>query len=128
MTMSLTMVGDDHLIRLFTKAGREAVPALKQATTESAYDMFEDSQMIVPVDTGALRASGVVHPAQERGSTVEVVIGYGNSAAFYAIYVHEDLEAKHAPGTSAKYLEIPVTNRVPEWQQEIAHRVREILS
>lgn len=127
MTMSLTLSGDDRLLRMFAKAGAGAPKALLQATTHSAYDIFEDSQMIVPVDTGALRASGQVRPPKVEGTTVEVVIGYGGPAVDYAIYVHEDLEANHAPGTTAKYLEIPVTNRAGEWQHEIAHRVEELL-
>jgi hypothetical protein len=125
---SMTLTGDDRLIEIFAKAGRGAGAALVQATMQSAYDIFEDSQMVVPVDTGALRASGQVRPPEVSGTNVEVVIGYGGPAADYAIYVHEDLEANHAPGTSAKFLEVPVLNRLPEWQDEIVHRVKELLS
>lgn len=34
----------------------------------------------------------------------EAVVGF---SAPYAIYVHEDLEARHAPGKQAKFLETP---------------------
>lgn len=125
--MSLTLTGDDRLVRIFAEAGRAAPRALVEATMHSAFEMFEDSQMIVPVDTGALRASGQVRPPQVQGARVEVEIGYGGAAAPYGIYVHEDLEANHAPGTSAKYLEIPVAQRTPGWQDEIVRRIEEIL-
>lgn len=35
---------------------------------------------------------------------VDVIVGY---TANYAIFVHEDLTARHAPGKTAKYLEHP---------------------
>lgn len=128
MTLSLSLVGDRRLLDLFARAGAGAGPALVQATVESAQSMLADSQEIVPVDTGALRASGQVWPPHVSGGDVEVVIGYGGAAVQYAIYVHEDLGANHAPGTSAKYLEIPVTRRVPTWEAEIARRVQALLT
>lgn len=42
--------------------------------------------------------------ASAKGDDVSVVVGY---EAQYAIYVHENLEARHKPGKQAKYLEQP---------------------
>ena len=90
---------------------------------ESAWAVYDLSQVYVPVDTGLLKASGTVQefstqavlgrkrPAggryAPRSNTfgVQVVYGGGPETAQYAAIVHEDLEAHHAPPTSAKYLE-----------------------
>jgi hypothetical protein len=61
------------------------------------------SKPLVPVDTGFLVQSGHVQIPQVQGNRVTVTLGY---AAEYAIYVHENLNARHTTG-SAKYLEIP---------------------
>jgi hypothetical protein len=61
-----------------------------------------DSQLIVPVDTTNLKSSaGTRHGG--KGFTTVVFVIY---TAGYAIYVHEDLEAGHAAGKTAKFLEI----------------------
>lgn len=66
-----------------------------------------ESQKIVPVDTGFLRASAFTRVKRDsKGYLSEV--GY---RAAYAIYVHENLNAKHAAGTSAKFLEIPFNEK-----------------
>ena len=63
-----------------------------------------ESQKIVPIDTSALKNSAVTIVQGEGLSTV-VIVGYFQS---YALYVHEDLNARHAEGKSAKYLEKPL--------------------
>lgn len=45
------------------------------------------------------------------GSGDSAVVGY---TANYALYVHEDLNARHAPGKQAKYLEQPYRELKPE--------------
>jgi hypothetical protein len=70
--------------------------------------MTESKEVYVPVDTGTLRTSGHVEPIKYTGKTsVEVSLGYGGPAAFYALEVHENLNAHHVVGM-AKYLETPV--------------------
>lgn len=85
-----------------------------------AEQIFFRSQVYVPVDTGALKASGTFEP--ERGMIpftkhssmgiwsktegVSYVVHYGT---FYAVFVHENMTAYHAPPTGAKFLERAVT-------------------
>jgi hypothetical protein len=58
-----------------------------------------------PIDLGPLRASYAGSPRQiGSGFDTNVEIACGTE---YAIYVHEDLNAKHAAGTNAKFLERP---------------------
>lgn len=72
----------------------------------SANRVLTESKRLVPVDTGNLKATGSVEVPDVGGSRVTTEVGYGGSAAPYALVVHEDLEAFHDDG-SAKYLEIP---------------------
>ena len=62
------------------------------------------SQVIVPVDTGVLKSSAFTRSIGSEFLPV-VIVGY---TTIYAIYVHEDLEAQHAPGKKAKFLENPI--------------------
>lgn len=82
--------------------------ALMGATIEDVlYDVFEQSQIEVPVDTGALRASGHNDPVNAGPGIITGTIGYG---ARYAFYVHENLHARHPHGGKAKFLEDPFKN------------------
>lgn len=71
------------------------------AVTRAAYYVQAQSQRIVPVETGDLKRSARVRVEGSGWNTVGHIL-YLQS---YAIYVHENLAAKHAPGKTAKYLE-----------------------
>jgi hypothetical protein len=64
---------------------------------EAGFKVLGVAQERTPVDTGNLKGSGFVR----KEGKLSVSIGFG---AAYAIYVHEDLEAKHTTG-QAKFLE-----------------------
>ena len=69
--------------------------------------MARSKEHFCPVDTGVLRASGIVLPPEIVGSHIDVQMGYGGNASAYAEEVHENLSAHHPVG-QAKYLEDPV--------------------
>lgn len=77
--------------------------AVQQALIQAGLWLQRASQAIVPIDTGDLRRSAFTRHSGT-GFQVIVRVGYTQS---YAIYVHEDLNARHAPGKQAKYLEEP---------------------
>lgn len=62
------------------------------------------SQAVVPVKFGILKNSAFTRP-KGSGASYSVLVGY---TASYAIYVHENLEARHKPGKIAKFLEQPM--------------------
>lgn len=66
---------------------------------EAGMKIQASSQQRAPVDTGNLKGSAYTRKARVGGKSVE--IGY---TANYAIYVHENLEARHTVG-QAKFLE-----------------------
>jgi hypothetical protein len=105
---------------------RTAAGVLKQR----AFRIYEVSQRLVPVDLGALKASGFVSLPDIQGDWIEITIGYGGPAAPYAFYVHEDLEAFHDDG-QAKYLEIPFLaerdGMIHQLREAVKEHVRERL-
>lgn len=62
--------------------------------------ILRDSQKIVPVDYGPLKASGFVRAKGANTKNVDVTVGY---TAAYAVYVHEDLEKAHGSAFNIKY-------------------------
>lgn len=77
---------------------------LKRGLKKAAELLLEKSREIVPIDTGALHDSSKVTLHGRGYATAESRVSY---RMFYAIYVHEDLSAQHAPGKTAKFLEGP---------------------
>lgn len=103
----VTLIGEERLINVL-RALDDAETALGRALYEEANRIFNQSQALVPVDTGALRSSGMVTLPEQSPQGPSVTIGYGGAAAPYAIYVHERLDLNHPNGGQAKYLEEPV--------------------
>jgi hypothetical protein len=102
---------------------RNDVPkAIDKAIYTEALRIFRKSQRIVPVDKGFLKASGVI----EGPTNHEVLIGYGGPAASYALYVHEDPDAKHKAGKSYKYLETPFMEALAGMEKRLAQEVEKI--
>lgn len=106
---------------------QEVEAAMPQVLTEEAQIIFRESQRLVPVKTGVLRASGQIVPPRKKGSNWEVVIGYGGAASSYALEQHENLRYRHKEGKSAKYLEIPAQQRSAQMADAIKNRLRRII-
>lgn len=79
---------------------KDAVEAVKACT----HHVFTLSQKYVPVETGALKASGEEVYRPDRFGGVGTIF-YGGPTAPYAGIVHEDLTKRHAEPTCAKFLE-----------------------
>lgn len=78
--------------------------------------VYEISQELVPIETGALKHSAEL-VTEGRGLMAMSTIEYGGEGAPYAWIVHEDLLAYHAPPTQAKYLSHAVELARDECQQ-----------
>lgn len=126
--IKIELIGALELAKILATAGARAIPALKQALNEEGQIAFRDSQRLVPVDTGTLRRSGVLESAKEKGTSIEVVMGYGGAASAYALKQHENLSYRHKEGKQAKYLEQPVMQRQVKLSQNIQRRMKAILS
>lgn len=115
----------ERIQRAITASGPEGVKVAARALRNEAQEAFAASQDEVPVDTGALKASGRVRPESgvySRGNDVYVEITYGGTAIDYGVYVHENLEANHPHG-KAKYLEDPMVRQINGASGRIADKV-----
>jgi hypothetical protein len=75
------------------------------AMVQMLQPVFDRSQVLVPVKTGDLKASGYIQTRRSGGKVVGEV-GYGKGGRpSYAVFVHENLDAQHASPTQAKFLE-----------------------
>jgi hypothetical protein len=81
--------------------------------------IMTEAKRRTPVDTGALRASGFVHPPVVTGQRITLLLGFGGAAAPYALIVHEDLQARHTVG-QAKYLESVLHEALPGMDDRLA--------
>ena len=84
--------------------------------------IFEESQRLVPVDTGDLKASGYVEVRTEgRSGRVRAEIGYGlHGKPHYAGFVHEMIHIPHAGATQAKYLEAAINKHIGDYVRRVA--------
>lgn len=113
---NLQSFGASAMLARLTKLQTDLPKELDRTLYKEAQAIFRRSQRIVPVDKGFLRGSGVVEGPRNH----EVLIGYGGPAAPYALYVHEDPEARHARGKTYKFLEIPLTEALAGMEKRIA--------
>lgn len=106
---------------------------LGQAMHGFATKILNESKKLVPVDTGALRNSGMVEGPDVDSDGVEVAVTYGGSTIQYAGVIHEDMSLSHSPTLDtkitkkprrgqAKYLEIPVKANEDNFARDVAIR------
>jgi hypothetical protein len=116
---------------------RKALDAFGVALYREADGIIQESQGLVPVDTGALRSSKYTEEPKTEGNMVTVDFGYGGPAAQinpktgestegYALYVHENLDAFHKVGT-AKFLEMPFDQAREGMADRVRNNVRAIM-
>lgn len=101
-----------------TRNLEDLISNLQQLTEPALYygmqPIWEESQTIVPVDTGDLKASGFFN-VNTSGATVSAEIGYARGGdPSYAVFVHENLEMYHKPPTTAKFLQNPFNHHLDE--------------
>lgn len=113
--------GLQDIIRSIRFTKEKHAPAIERGLIAAAGALLDWSKELVPVDTGLLYSSG---QASHQGSGYETIaeVAYGSGGAYYAIYVHEDLNVYH-PNGQAKYLEQPARERRRELRQIVREEV-----
>jgi hypothetical protein len=130
---SIEIKGMEKLSRIVAGGGDNAIKALAKGLYVEANAAFNESQILVPVDTSALKGSGHVTLPQITPNSVEVTIAYGGPATSYAIYVHERIFAPsgkkvyHKPPTRAKFLETPAKRRTKGMATRLGVYIREAM-
>lgn len=105
--ITVTITGGSRLSQAL-KRGPAVVDAANRELYAGATSIFNASQRITPVDTGALRGSGAMRQSGGAGGA-EAEIKYGGTAAGYALYVHEGTSRMEA----RKFLEGPMVEMGP---------------
>jgi hypothetical protein len=111
--------------RLLHLAARAPTVVGQALRTEAEIEMAEAKRR-TPVDTDALRSSGLVTGPNYSSGRIAVELAFGGPAAPYALYVHEDLEAFHPVG-QAKFLESTLHESGPHLIGRVGRRVERAL-
>jgi hypothetical protein len=114
--------GLDKLVQQVDR-GIRPQQALARAVYAEATTVLNESKKIVPVDDGYLKNSGKVEAPNISPKETSVEVTYGGAAAPYALYVHEDPDARHAPGKTYKYLEIPAMAHADKFTRGVKERL-----
>ena len=109
----------------------EVTPLMAIALQQQGESIWEASQALVPVDTGALRESGTVSDAAISGLVASVEISYGvpgtgfaRTPSEYAIKVHEDTTMRHPRGGQSHFLSQPFFAATQDLLEELADAIR----
>lgn len=105
--------GVEMVLRDFDTLNSNGQMGARRGLRRAALFLLRESKKIVPVDTGALRASGRVVEGWASGvGTGNVVTRditvYVVYTVYYALFVHEALHIFRHHGKLAKYVEIPL--------------------
>ena len=114
------VTGVTNILKNLKKAKLRSGKELERGLVKAGLFLQRESQLVVPVDDGPLKASAFT---RKKGShlNTEVIVGYTQN---YAIYVHEDLDAQHNPGQTAKFLERPARENKDKLRDIIAGEMK----
>lgn len=123
--MGFEIVGLDDAIRQFEKAKNDAPDNIEDRVHDTMKDVFAETQRRVPKATTELMRSGRIEKNQDGSESIV----YGNSdvegvGVYYAAAVHEILDAKHAPPTGAKYVELPLVEAIPDFKDSVTEAMK----
>jgi len=96
---------------------------VERALQAEAEEVLKVAKSRTPVKTGALRASGVLQEPVKAGFMTAQPITFGDPTPYYAIFVHENLEARHPNGGQSKFLESAVMDAMPGLSVRIGQRI-----
>ena len=116
--------GEEELQKLFKKMeGKGLLPVAAMSLNAVANEVLNESLEIVPVDTATLKNSGKVGKPQNTAEGLTVEVSYGGAASKYAEIVHENPNARHAPGKSYHFLKIPFDKAKATFADDIKKRI-----
>jgi hypothetical protein len=138
--VEVSVLGLRELAEAMEANSREMTVAVGRALWDAAQAIGNESQNLVPVDTGNLKGSMSYERSGVTTTTPVIEIRYGTP---YALYQHEKLDLYHpardgntagrrgsgptAPGTeggSPKYLEFPFLAETSQYPTKLVERIR----
>ncbi|MEO7189491.1 MAG: HK97 gp10 family phage protein [Vicinamibacterales bacterium] len=117
------LTGDKEMLQKIEALARSVPQKVAGALYVEAEIEMAKMKERTPVASGTLRNSGHVELPEITPSSVTVRLGFGGPAASYAVYVHEDLEARHEVG-QAKYLSSVLDESEPFLLGRVAARLK----
>ena len=109
MKVTITVSGGPALIAKLARLNGQIPQVLGAVLYREAEGIMTVAKTRTPVDTNALRKSGTVFPPVTTATGAKVTLGFGGAAKAYAVYVHENMTARHPVG-QAKFLESAVND------------------
>lgn len=86
--------------------------------------MFDESQILVPVDKGKLKASGFLK-VRKTPTGATAAMGYGRRGKpFYTGFVHERLDLAHKAPTQAKFLEDAIKKHMNQFLPRVTQYIK----
>lgn len=123
MNIKFEIKGKDVMQRAMRLLEDRGPKAMGAALWKEGNAVMTNAKAITPVDTGALKGSGVVNLPEIINNEVSVSLAFGGAASNYAVYVHEDPKARHNPPTQYKFLEQPLLEAANGMGQRIAQEL-----
>ena len=124
MNQGVSVKGMKELNQQLEALGKDAKQALSMAMMQSAQDVANEADELVPVDEGILRATQSVTPKGMFTNRPQVTIAYGGPSAPYALVQHERTDYEHPGGGQAKYLEEPFLKETARWPYPLIERIK----
>ncbi|MCC6679876.1 MAG: hypothetical protein IT445_03140 [Phycisphaeraceae bacterium] len=113
----------DFLRGLEGEGKRRAIAAGEAAVDKFANHVIGQAQDLAPVETGALKSSGVAEKAEFVGHDIRAVVGFNTD---YAAAVHERLDLHHDQG-QAKFLETAMRTEAHKLRPFVESEMRKAL-
>lgn len=115
-------------MRVITANMKKIVEGVHDLTPEAIkyglQPMFDESQILVPVDKGVLKRSGFLK-TRKTSKGAEAVMGYGRfGRPYYTGIVHERLDVAHAAPTQAKFLESAIKKHIGRFLPRVTEYIR----
>ncbi len=131
---TVTWKGAPEMIAKIRAVAKEVPTKVKAALFLEGQIEMTEAKRRTPVDVnytggrkpphpGQLRASGYVHPPEQEGKNIFVILSFGGGAVDYAVWVHEILENYHPVG-QAKYLESVLNESAPNMVNRLGERLK----
>lgn len=115
------VIGLSELQRFLFQLAADTPQVVADALYAEAVEIMKVAKSRTPIVTGALRDSGTVIKWDGNRNDIKVNLTF---TAEYAIYVHENLQAKH-PNGQAKFLESAAIEAIPGLPERVAKRIVE---
>jgi len=103
----VSVQGVKKIKRAFMARKCRHAKGLRKGLFRAGLFLQRESMKIVPIDKNVLRSSANTR-MEGVGFDSACIVSYGTD---YAVYVHENMEAKHKPGKQAKFLEQPLREK-----------------